>query len=76
MSQDIVIERVPMPDRISTKGLPIRDLDVGESFVLPRSDDKYIARIRQRCSRLSAVNGATYSVLRQDDNSYRLFRVA
>lgn len=76
MSQDIVIERVPLPDRISTKDLPIRDLEAGESFQLPRSDEKYVNRVRQKASRISAINGATYSVLKQDDNTYRFYRTA
>jgi len=73
---DIVLENIAPPERLKLRKLPIETMEVGQSFIVPLNEPKQIASVRQYASRYASASGKKFSVLKQADQSYRLYRTA
>lgn len=63
-------DSVPIPVR---KGLPLKDLEVGQSVVFPRLDR---ASVQSRASVIKRETGKTFTIKKLDDDTCRIWRVS
>lgn len=71
---DHVIENdVPIPVEVSSRVMPLRGLEVGQSILFPRERERYV---RTKAARLKKSEGLVYTVHVVDEKHARVWRTA